>query len=87
MSIASANVVGSDTQNFNPTTDGLDFVTVQSSETLEPGIFNLGLFINYAVNSLPNYEDVTTQTRTNFHDTLWSSDFNLGVGVFPGSIS
>lgn len=76
-----ANVVGADTQNFNPTNDGLDFVTVQSSKTLQPGLLNIGFFLNYAVNSLPNYEDKTTQTRTNFRDTLLSSDLNFGVGL------
>ena len=76
-----ANVVGVDTQNFNPTTDGLDFVTVQSSKTLPKGIFNLGGFLNYAVNSLPNYENVTTQSRTNFSDALLSADLNFGVGL------
>lgn len=78
-----ANVVGADTQNFNPTTDGLDFVTVHSSETLKPGVLNFGLFLNYAVNSLPNYEDKTTQTRFNIKDTLFSSDVNMGVGLMP----
>ncbi len=76
-----ANVVGADTQNFNPTTNGLDFVTVHSSETLKPWVFNFGLFLNYAVNSLPNYEDKSTQTRTNFNDSLLSSDLNFGVGL------
>ena len=76
-----ANVVGADTQNFNPITNGLDFVTVHSSETLKPGVINFGLFLNYAVNSLPNYEDKTTQTRTNFSDALLSSDLNFGVGL------
>ncbi|NQZ01072.1 MAG: OmpA family protein [Bdellovibrionales bacterium] len=83
-SSAKANVVGADTQNFNPTPDGLDFVTVQSSETLKPGIFNLGVFVNYAVNSLPNYEDVSNGDRTNFRDSLTSSDLNLGVGILDG---
>jgi outer membrane protein OmpA-like peptidoglycan-associated protein len=78
---ARANVVGADTQNFNPTNDGLDFVTVHSSETLTPGILNLGFFMNYAVNSLPNYEDVSTQTRTNFSDSLLSADFNFAIGL------
>jgi outer membrane protein OmpA-like peptidoglycan-associated protein len=78
---AHANVVGADTQNFNPTNDGLDFVTVQSSKTLQPGLFNLGLFLNYAVNSLPNYENVQTQSRTNFQDALLSSDLNFAVGL------
>ncbi len=78
---AAGNVVGADTQNFNPTNDGLDFVTVHSSKTLTPGLLNIGLFLNYAVNTLPNYEDKTTQTRTNFHDSLLSSDVNFGLGL------
>src|SRR5690606_20770787 len=78
---AFANVVGADTQNFNPTTSGLDFVTVHSSETLQPGILNFGLFFNYAVNSLPNYVKQGTQERFSFSDTLLSSDFNFGLGL------
>jgi len=76
---ARANVVGPDAQNFNPITSGLDFVTVQSSETLKPGIFNLGLFLNYAVNSLPYFE--TNQQKTQFNDTLLGLDLNAGVGL------
>lgn len=53
---ASANMIGSDAQNFSPTQDGLDFVTVHSSETLDPGILNLGFFVNYAQNTFPAYE-------------------------------
>ncbi|NJL26289.1 MAG: OmpA family protein [Calothrix sp. SM1_5_4] len=77
-------MVGADTQNFNPTNDGLDFVTVHSSETLSPGLLNLGVFLNYAVNSLPNYEDATTQSRTNFSDALLSSDLNFALGLMRG---
>lgn len=80
MNAANANVVGADAQNFNPTTNGLDFVTVQSSETLKPGIVNLGIFINHAVNSLPYYEQ-TNGTRTNFTDSLTSLDVNAGIGL------
>ena len=80
----SANVVGADTQNFNPTNDGLDFVTVHSSETLTPGLLNLGFFLNYAVNSLPNYEDTSTQSRTNFRDSLLSGDLNFALGISRG---
>lgn len=78
---ARANVVGADTQNFNPTNDGLDFVTVHSSETLTPGLLNFGIFLNYAVNSLPNYENQTTQNRTDFNDSLLSSDLNFALGI------
>src|SRR5690606_37953641 len=78
---ANANVVGVDTQNFNPVTNGLDFVTVHSSETLEPGIINLGLFWNLAGNTLPNLENVSDQSFTEVTDTLLSMDFNLGLGL------
>ncbi len=53
---------------------------MQSSETLKPGLFNLGVFANFAVNSLP-YFDTTGGGRTKLDDTLLASDVNLGVGV------
>jgi outer membrane protein OmpA-like peptidoglycan-associated protein len=77
---ARANVVGVDAQNFNPTTSGLDFVTVHSSKTLAPGIFNFGLFFNYAANTLPYYEDAA-QTKFKPVDTLLSMDLNMGIGL------
>lgn len=80
--VTNANVVGSDTQNFNPTTSGLDFVTVQSSETLEPGFINFGLFLNHAVNSLPYFADGPTG-RTEFSDSLLGADLNVGIGLLP----
>lgn len=80
LSTAQANVVGNGAQNFNTITSGLDFVTVHSSETLKPGIINLGLFFNYAINTLPYFESVT-QGRINFTDTLLGMDFNVGVGL------
>ncbi|MEQ1876426.1 MAG: OmpA family protein [Bdellovibrionia bacterium] len=78
---AFSNVVGSDTQNFNPTTNGLDFVTVHSSETLEPGIVNVGFFLNYAVNTLPYFDDQTSQSRVDINDSLMFADFNIGIGL------
>ncbi len=77
---AQANVVGTDAQNFNTITSGLDFVTVHSSETLKPGIVNLGLFLNYAVNTLPYY-DITPQSRLNWNDTILGMDLNAGLGL------
>ena len=77
---ASANVIGSDMQNFNPITSGLDFVTVQSSETLKPGVVNLGLFLNYAVNTLPYFQD-SPQGVTNFNDEVLGLDLNAGLGL------
>lgn len=82
---ASANVIGSDAQNFNPTTGGLDFVTVHSSETLEPGVFNLGLFANYGKNPFPFYESVGGESRKIEGDnSLTGGDLNMGVGLMRG---
>jgi outer membrane protein OmpA-like peptidoglycan-associated protein len=78
---ARANVVGVDAQNFNPTTNGIDFVTVESSETLQPGILNLGLFLNLAQNTLPRIYDTTKNKTTSFKDRLLSSDLNVGLGL------
>ena len=80
--LALGNVVGNDIQNFNSTTDGLDFVTVHSSETLEPGVFNLGLMYNHAVNSLPYIgEGESKQNRLKYNDTLSTLETNIGYGV------
>ena len=80
--VSFANVIGSDMQNFNATTNGLDFVTVESSETLQQGFLNFGLFMNYAVNTLPYFETTTTvQSRKKFNDTLLGADLNVGYGV------
>jgi outer membrane protein OmpA-like peptidoglycan-associated protein len=78
---AGANVVGGDLQNFNAVPGGIDYVTVQSSETLEPGILNLSLMANHAVNSLPYYNDPATQTRVRDNDTLTTVDFGFGLGL------
>jgi outer membrane protein OmpA-like peptidoglycan-associated protein len=80
--VCQANVIGSDMQNFNATTSGLDFVTVESAATLEPGFINFGLFMNYAVNTLPYFEETETiQSRTKFNDTLLGADINVGYGI------
>lgn len=79
---AFANVVGSDTQNFNPITSGLDFVTVQSSETLKPGVVNFGLFINQAYNTLPYFDD-SPQGKTKYSDSILAGDLNIGIGLLP----
>lgn len=76
----SANVVGTDTQNFNPVTSGLDFVTVHSSETLKPGVVNLGGFLNYAVNTLP-YFDESPQGKLRLNDSVLGMDLNAGLGL------
>lgn len=80
---AFANVVGTDLQNFNATTSGIDYVTVHSSEVLEPGIFNLGLMTNYAANSLPVFEkEGEEQNRINLNDSLLTGEVLFGLGIF-----
>ncbi|MCB0411818.1 MAG: hypothetical protein KDD22_04790, partial [Bdellovibrionales bacterium] len=84
-SISWANFIGSDAQNFAPTPDGIDFITVHSSETLEVGIFNLGFFLNYAQNTFPAYQGsggAPQQSLLNKNDSLTSADLNFAVGVF-----
>lgn len=75
-----ANVVGADTQNFNPTTNGLGFLTVHSSETLQPGQVNIGMFLDYAVNTLPEFIN-SNNAREESEDLLVSFDFNAGLGL------
>src|SRR6185312_243485 len=40
-SFAYANIVGTDFQTFNPTTDGIDFVTVDAAQTLATGVIEV----------------------------------------------
>ena len=76
-----ANAVGTDFHNFNPTSNGIDFVTVQSSEPIAPGVLNLGAFLNYAVN--PVYEFVESEPikRGSIRNSLTSMDINIGLGI------
>ena len=81
--VSLANVIGADTQNFNPTTSGLDFVTVESAQTLDPGVVNFGAYLNEAVNSLPYFAN-SPQGRKNYSDSVVSGDLNVGIGLLPG---
>ncbi len=81
---SNGNIVGSDLQNFAPITSGLDFVTVQSANTLEPGVFNLGVFVNYAVNTLPYFTALNGYPSNTFRDSLTGLDLNFGVGLMKG---
>ncbi len=78
-----ANICGTDYQNFNPTTNGLDFVTVQSSETLKPCIINAGLFFNYAVNSLTYSKTLNANfpSGQKRKDRILGADLSVGVGL------
>jgi outer membrane protein OmpA-like peptidoglycan-associated protein len=75
-----ANVVSNGLQNFNTTTSGINFLTVQSAETLEEGIVNLGVFVNSAINTLP-YNDTGAQSISKFNDNLIGADINIGYGL------
>lgn len=82
--MAQSNVIGVDTQNFNTITSGLDFVTVHSSETLAPGVLNLGLFINYGVNTLPFYSKPGSSEDSRLgkiRDAITAGDLNFGLGL------
>ena len=82
-----ANVCGTDYQTFNPTTSGLDFITVHSSETLKPCVINFGSFINYSVNTLTYSRSFTDGNGNNFqagnkpNDQITGIDFGLGTGL------
>ncbi|MCB0377529.1 MAG: hypothetical protein KDD33_03475 [Bdellovibrionales bacterium] len=80
------NVSGSDLHNFNPTPNGLDFVTVHSTDTLQPLEFNFGVFFTYATNSLP-YSALNNPGPQKFgepNDKLLYSDIHLAAGIFQG---
>lgn len=82
-SAAFANICGTDYQNFNPTTSGLDFVTVQSSETLKPCIVNMGVFFNYAANSLTYSQTLNANfiKGQEAKDKILGADLSVGVGL------
>lgn len=81
--IGHANVCGSDLQNFNPTSSNLNFVTVQSSNTLEPCLVNLGLFFDYAINTLTYSQNVGTDSivGSKVKNSLLQANFSFGIGI------
>ena len=87
--VAKANFVGTDYQNFNPTYSVLDFTTVHTSEILPPCLCNLGVFLNYAQNTLTYSESyvaaggggITDLKGTRAKDSMTSADVIIGFGV------
>lgn len=79
-----ANVLGTDAQTFNPTANGLSFVTVQSSQVLSPQTINLGVFANGASNTLSYLQDSQSQTLFNSRDRIYSLDLNTAIGIASG---
>ncbi len=75
---ATANIVGNPSQNFNPTYSGKNFISVHSSETLGKNSFNLGLFVDYAMQTLPVYPIVVDP---NIGDKIFYSHLGLGYGI------
>jgi len=67
-SAAQANIVGADTQNFNPDYGHQDFVTVRSSATIPKAHINFGVFADYSQGSLPVYPDDAMPTIVNKQD-------------------
>ncbi len=84
--VASANVVGSAYQIFNPTYNGSGFVTVESSQTLKSGQFSLGIMFDYGSNSLPyiTTESVDGSLTEDRKDSLTTGTFTLGLGITEG---
>lgn len=80
---ANANICGTDYQNFNPTVNGLDFVTVQSSETLKPCLLNMGFFLNYAKDSLTYSKTLNAdfEKGQKGKDETWAADLSVGMGL------
>lgn len=75
-----ANVIGTEYQNFNPSISGTDFTTVHSSEPVKECMCNLGVFFNYAKNTL-TYSDRYYQTNTDLLGVR-ANDFLLGADLF-----
>ncbi|WP_176736795.1 OmpA family protein [Oligoflexus tunisiensis] len=81
---ALANIVGSDLQNFVPASTSVDGVTVNNALTLGQGRFGLGLFVDYATNTLPYFkeEDGTTRDREKeFNDAVTTLDLQVAYGL------
>lgn len=79
-SISAANVIGTEYQNFNPSLSGTDFTTVHSSEPVKACRYNLGVFFNYAKNTL-TYSDKYHQTNLDLRGVR-ADDYLIGADVY-----
>lgn len=75
---ALANIEGSPTQNFNPVYGGRDFTTVHSSSTVKKYHLNVGLFLDYALETLPVYPSVI---NPDIDDKVLFATLGLGFGI------
>lgn len=79
-----ANVIGADTQNFNPDYGHNDFVTVRSSAPIPRGHFNLTFFADYSSETLPVYSEETSPTtvdKADLGDSAVYTHVGIGLGV------
>ncbi len=75
-----ANVLG-DMQTFAPNTDGLDFITVHSSRSLNEGHFAFSNYLNIAKDHLLVYRNLNTQDRMPYSSLLSEYDFGIAYGL------
>lgn len=81
---AMANVVGSDLQNFVPAASRIDGATVHDALTIGQGRFGLGLFVDYAANTLPYFKEADGTTRDrdkSLNDSVTTLDLSLVYGL------
>lgn len=81
---ASANIVGADTQNFNPDYGHNDFVTVKTSTTIPKANFNFTFFVDYSSETLPVYPldaTPTTVNKSDIGDTAVYTHIGVGLGL------
>ncbi len=83
-SAALANIVGSDLQNFVPAPSSVDGVTVNNALTLGQGRLGLGLFVDYATNTLPYFKEDDGSTRDrekDYNDAVTTLDLQAVYGL------
>jgi len=84
VSSAQANIVGADTQNFNPDYGHNDFVTVKSSATIPKAHLNFSFFADYSAGSLPVYpleDSPTLVNKQDIDDTAVYVHLGFGLGL------
>lgn len=80
--LTNANVVGLDTQTFNPTGDQLGFVTIHSGKTIKKGILGLSLFLDYTQNSQLVYSlPISDQNQLKHRDQAMGLQTGLAYGL------
>lgn len=81
---ASANITGSDLQNFNAAYTPVDNVTVHSAKTMGSGRLSLGLFVNNAVNTLPYFNEEGLENidqKKSFNDSVTGLEVAVSYGI------